>query len=335
MSWASRELEQTQLGDKRRERRLVKMVEDLAGSPESSVPLASRDRAALQGMYDFWSNRRIKASDILSGHIWSSVNRCDTWRTVLSIQDTTELDYSGHRNKRGLGYLRGAHTQGALLHSVIAVSCDGRPLGLLHQRMWARAGRGTKTQRRNISEKESGRWIEGMQRSEALLSPFTQVITVADREADIYELLACERRENSDYLIRIYHDREVKEQPEGEARSLRQVLRSQEVGGYFLLELRRTPRSEVRETLMWVSWASVWLQVPSQHPKGDQLTAVQVQVVWAIEEECAIDQRPVEWILVTSMAIDSFEQAQTMLRWYSYWWLIERYPLRAQKWLPS
>lgn len=325
MSWASRELEYTQLGDKRRERRLEKIVEDLAGSPESSVPLASRDRAALQGMYDFWSNRRVKAADILSGHIWSTVNRCDTWRTVLSVQDTTELDYSGQRNKRGLGYLRGAHTQGALLHSVIAVGWDGRPLGLLHQRMWARAGRGTKSQRRSIREKESGRWIEGMQRSEALLSPLTHVITIADREADIYELLACERRQNSDYLIRIYHDRQVKESLDGEERLLRQVLRSQEIGGYFPLELRRTPRSEARETLMWVTWASVWLQVPSQHPEREKLRSVRVQVVWAIEAECEIDQRPVEWILVTSLPIDCFEQAQTVLRWYSYRWLIERY----------
>ena len=77
MSWAEKELEGTELGDKRRERRLVKIVEDLASSPESSVPLASRDRAALQGMYEFWSNRRIRAEGILSGHIGSTVNRCD------------------------------------------------------------------------------------------------------------------------------------------------------------------------------------------------------------------------------------------------------------------
>jgi len=75
MSWASRELDHANLGDRRRNRRLVKIVEDLAASPESSVPLASRDRAALQGMYDFWANPRIKAASILDAHVWSAVHR--------------------------------------------------------------------------------------------------------------------------------------------------------------------------------------------------------------------------------------------------------------------
>jgi hypothetical protein len=75
MSWATRELGQAGLGDVRRNRRLVKIVEDLAASPESSVPLASRDRAALQGMYDFWANPRLKAASILGAHVWSAVNR--------------------------------------------------------------------------------------------------------------------------------------------------------------------------------------------------------------------------------------------------------------------
>lgn len=105
MSWATEELDHASLGDVRRNRRLVEIVEDLAASPESSVPLASRDRAALQGMYDFWSNPRIKAADILSAHVWNAVNRSESRGMVLAIQDTTELDYSPHRSKQGLGYL--------------------------------------------------------------------------------------------------------------------------------------------------------------------------------------------------------------------------------------
>lgn len=91
MSWATEELVSADLGDVRRNRRLVSIVEDLAASPESSVPLASRDRA---------------------------VERSECWDLVLAIQDTTKLDYSRHRSKRGLGYLRGAETKGVLLHSV-------------------------------------------------------------------------------------------------------------------------------------------------------------------------------------------------------------------------
>jgi len=141
MSWVAEELRDVNLGDVRRNRRLIQIVEDLAGSPESSVPLASRDRAALQGMYDFWSNPRIAASDILAAHVGSAVHRSECNELILAIQDTTELDYSHHFHKRGLGYLRGANIRGLLLHSVLAVNPGGTPLGILHHRLWARQGR--------------------------------------------------------------------------------------------------------------------------------------------------------------------------------------------------
>ncbi|MEP0919769.1 hypothetical protein NC981_23365 [Leptolyngbya sp. DQ-M1] len=121
MSWVTEEVGDADLGDARRNRRLIQIVEDLAGSPESSVPFASRDRAALQGMYDFWSNPRIAASDILAAHVASTAHWSECHQLVLAIQDTTKLDYSHHPHKRGLGYLRGANTRGLLLHSVLAV----------------------------------------------------------------------------------------------------------------------------------------------------------------------------------------------------------------------
>jgi Transposase DNA-binding len=220
MSWVTEELRDVDLGDVRRNRRLIQIVEDLAGSPESSVPLASRDRAALQGMYDFWSNRRIAASDILVAHAASAVNRSECNQLVLAIQDTTELDYSHHSNKRGLGYLRGANTRGLLLHSVLAVDPGGTPLGILDHQLWARQGRGTQRQRRELVEKESYRWIKSLHQTESLLSPSTHILTIADREADFYDFIAAARRPNSDYLIRIHHDRPVKLNPEDAPRSL-------------------------------------------------------------------------------------------------------------------
>ncbi|MBD2092363.1 IS4 family transposase [Microcoleus sp. FACHB-1515] len=323
MSWASRELDHANLGDVRRNRRLVKIVEDLAASPESSVPLASRDRAALQGMYDFWANPRIKAASISESHVWSAVNRSACWGWVLAIQDTTELDYSAHRHKQGLGYLRGADTKGVLLHSVLSVSPEGTPLGILHQRLWARSGRKTLQQRRSSAQKESVRWSESLQATEDLL-PTTRIVTIADREADIYELLAYPRLETSDYLIRIHHDRQVKLTPKSAAVSLHQMMRSAPARGYFQLQLQRTPRRAGREAIVSVCWESVWLQPPT-HLTDPQLEPMQVQVLWAIEEECALEDQPVNWMLVTSLPIGCFEQAQCLLRWYSYRWLIERY----------
>lgn len=169
MSWAAAELASADLGDVRRNRRLVRIVEDLSASPESSVPLASRDRAALQGMYDFWSNPRIRAGDILAAHQQRTHDRIEGYPVVLAIQDTTELNYSHHPRKRGLGYLQGEHTKGMLLHSVLGVRTDGVPLGVIDQRLWARTERRTKSKARSIAQKESGRWLESLKQTETVV----------------------------------------------------------------------------------------------------------------------------------------------------------------------
>lgn len=205
------------------------------------------------------------------------------------------------------------------------MSPDGLPLGLLHHQLWARQGRGTQRQRRVLAEKESQRWIESLHRTEALLSPSTHLLTIADREADFYELFACERRPHSDYLIRVHHDRQVKVQPTEPSQSLQQLLRETPVAGYLNLALPRTPRRAACTVVLQVKWVSVWLQPPSSHPQREQLDPVPVQVLSACEVEGDQEGAPIHWLLVTTLPLTCFEQAQQLLEWYRYRWLIERY----------
>ena len=90
----------------------------------------------MQGLYDFWANRRIKAEDILSAHTASVVERASQQERVLLIQDTTELDYSKH-NKQGIGYLSGKGQKGLKVHSTLCTSLSGVPLGLVEQKVWS------------------------------------------------------------------------------------------------------------------------------------------------------------------------------------------------------
>ena len=138
MSWAEEELKYTDLGDQRRNQRLVKIVEDLIAQPNASVPQASRDNAAMQGMYDFWANRRIRPLSILEGHSGRTVERCLEHPTVLSIQDTTELDFSAHPSTRGLGAISDPSAIGLKVHLTLCCSDAGVPLGILHETVWAR-----------------------------------------------------------------------------------------------------------------------------------------------------------------------------------------------------
>ena len=110
--WAASELQFADLGDKRRNKRLIRLVEDLAAQPNASVPQASGDWAATQAAYEFWSSRRIKAQAIGAAHQKSTLERAKPHSIIIGIQDTTELNFTHHPSKQGMGYLDNANSRG-------------------------------------------------------------------------------------------------------------------------------------------------------------------------------------------------------------------------------
>ena len=328
MSWAAEELKTASLGDKRRNRRLIKIVEDLSAMPQASVTQAARDGAAVQGIYEFWGNVRVQASEILAAHRDSTLERVLAQSIVLAVQDTTELDFSEQPSKLGLGALSKKDAQGLKVHSVLCVSPLGVPLGVLHQKVWAREKNrrttGYQDRKRAIEQKESHRWLESLDLTQQWIAQDKKVLTVADREADIYELLALPRREGSEFLIRACQPRGVK-QTDTDIESLQAAIGQTAACGELTLELQRTPKRKARTATLTVRISSLELQPPLHHPQRNSLKPVRVQVVWANEEQPPSGEKAIAWLLLTTLEVTSFEQAERCLRWYSYRWLIERY----------
>ena len=330
MSWAAEELKTASLGDKRRNRRLIKIVEDLSAMPHASVTQAARDEAAVQGTYEFWGNVRVKANDILAPHRDSTLSRVEEQQIVLAVQDTTELDFSSQPSKLGLGALSKKDAQGLKVHSVLCVSPKGVPLGVLHQKVWAREKNrrttGYQDRKRAIEQKESHRWLESLELTQQWIPQDKRVVTVADREADIYELFALPRREGSEFLIRACQSRGVKQtETDIDIESLQAAIAQTAACSDVKLELQRTPKRKARTATLTVRFASLYLQPPQQHPQRKDLKPVRVQVVWAMEEQPPSGEKAISWLLVTTLEVRDYEQAERCLRWYSYRWLIERY----------
>jgi hypothetical protein len=325
MSWAAEELSGVSLGDERRNRRLVKIVEDLSAGVGKSIPQASRDEAAMQGMYDFWANRRVSAEAILAGHRASAIARISREGVVLAFQDTSELDYSDHRRRTsGLGSLSNPDARGLKLHTVLAFSDTGVPLGILHQQMWSRAGKVSKGHRqRQIEEKESRRWLESLEVTQRAIPETVQVITIADREADIYELFAHPRPGNSELLIRAAQNRNTKREAYSEeVEPLFDLIASCEIAGQKEIELQRTPRRRPRKARLTVRYGHVWLQPPA-HLK--HLEAIEMWAVLAEEEEAPAGESAVRWLLLSTTEIRDYEEACESLRRYGQRWTIDRY----------
>jgi len=318
------EMRHARLGDRRLNNRLARTVEALAAHPGASVPEACGSWAAAKGAYRLWDSPRVRPEAIREAESLATVERVRGHEAILAIQDTTNVDVSGHPATKGTGPLDHPTARGLKAHSVLASTLEGVPLGILWQRIWTRdindVGRSRRRRQHETREKESQRWITCLEEAQSAIPEATRVITVADREADIFDLLAAPRRPGSDLLIRAAHDRRVS----GEARHLWKAVRDLPVAGTVTVSLRRRDSLAPREARLSVRYGVFAVHPPRNGRRDKRAGPVSVKVVLA-EEVAADEASPICWLLYTTLPVEGPDQAAQCVRWYSRRWLIERY----------
>ena len=218
----------------------------LSEHPGESVPQASQSGTESQSVYRFWANERVQPQQILASHRASVMERMQTQAVVLAIQDTSDLDFSSLPQTSGLGFINQSHQQGIKVHSCLAVSGSGEPLGVLHQHTWSREQRsGKRGERRKklTSEKESQRWLDGIVAAEVGVDASVVLVHVGDREADIFDLFSQPRPLNSQLLIRAEHNRKVQH----ELGYLIATIAQAPVLGQKTIEVQRHPKHAARQ----------------------------------------------------------------------------------------
>jgi hypothetical protein len=325
--WAESELGEADFGDQRLTNRFVSLTRDLATKPEGSVPQACGDWAGTKGAYRFWDNKNVTPENIRAAHRDKTVERAKEYGTILAVQDTSSMNYASHKATKGLGPIDGHRTQGFHVHSVLAVSPDGVPCGLLHQKVWSRDGKDlrTKEERKKlpIEEKESYRWLESVEATKHAVSPETHIITVADREADIFELFALPRPDTMDLLIRATQDRCVQVEDAETKKLWESVEAVPESSETMTMYLEHQPGIPAREVKFALRWRTVTIRVPSSKKKKYQnVTLIAILVT---ETEPPEGVKPLSWLLLTSLPVETFAQAAQCVLWYRFRWLIERY----------
>jgi hypothetical protein len=205
--WASEEFAAANLGDARLSSGLVALARQLSASPHTSLPQALWP-AELKAAYRFFDNAQVDTDGVLAPHIVQTLHRMEQIPVVLTIQDTTEFNLTHLPATDGLGRCTGGNERGLLMHSLLAVSPEGLPPGVLGMKTWTRPegtqGSAARRKSRPIHEKESIRWIEGLAHLSALKSrcEHTQPVGIGDRESDVYELFAAQRPHGVDWLVR-------------------------------------------------------------------------------------------------------------------------------------
>jgi Transposase DNA-binding/Transposase Tn5 dimerisation domain len=321
--WVQHELESVRLGDKRLHSRLLAIVDTLAKRPEASIAEAFGNSHQAKAFYRFCSSDKVDGHHVLQAHRNTTVARAQAYARILAIQDTTSLDFDTHKATSGLGPIDAKGHQGMLVHSVMALTDTGLPLGMLQQFVWTRdpekSGQHKQWRKRALTDKESRYFYFGLQDSFSLLPEEIEVVCVADRAGDFFDMFSLSRQANRHLLIRAAYDRCVSH----EAKHLFAAAEAAPLAGTKTLVLSNhnlTPKRE--QVRLRVHFTRLSLNPPAYRK---DLEAVSLQVVLAEEINPPEGAKPLRWLLLTSYPLTSFADACQILDWYAYRWLLERY----------
>ena len=323
-TWAVTEFAQAELGDLRRTQRLVDLATVLAQQPGASLPEACADSAMLKAAYRFFDNDAIDAQDVLQSHVEATYGRLATVPLVLAVQDTTEVDWTGHAATQGLGPLGHRACRGLLVHSTMAFTPERVPLGLVAQHVWARdpddIGKRHRRKHLPIAEKESQKWLQSLDAVcwARACCPRTRFVSVGDREADVYDVLAAERPAGVDLLIRAAWDRCVST-PE---RYVWATVAAQPVAETLTLQVPRRGAQPPRSADLALRFCALHLS-PPRHRKRERLPAVALWAVQVCEEQPPAQHEAIEWLLLSTVAVATVDDAVERVAWYAGRWGIE------------
>jgi hypothetical protein len=330
------------LGDARLNERLRRIVSLAAVDPGESFPDQMASVADREALYRFLANPKVTMAGVLSGHVQQTRARLREHAVVRIVHDTTTFRFVGDRE--GLGVTRGG-AKGFLGHVALAVTVDDtrEPLGVLavhpyiHQDAVAHQGmtpsqRVEATRAKPRAAKESARWEQIACQVSAALPHGVQALHVMDQEADDYDVLAALHDAQLRYVIRADPQRQTTDAK----RTVTEVLAHQHPATVFRT-VRLTPRSarkaertrgrhparDERDAKLHVRWGAI--TVGRRQYSDSRTPTLSLWAVHVFEPKPPHGQVPIEWMLITSDAVTTIDDAMAVVDHYRARWLIEDY----------
>lgn len=343
--WAMQEFSSINLGDKRLDERLIKICDRFSESPESPINQACSDWAETKAAYRFFKNDNIKTEEILKSHISKTVKRAKNHSTILAIQDTSFLTYGNHQKTQGLGTMflkrengKTITTDGLMMHTSLAVNSEGLPIGILNQTIKVRhANPGNKSRQERkyivretpIEDKESYKWLESLRATKNYFGE-TKVITVCDREADIYEFFQLSYDINAPVLVRAKFDRIINKKSRYQKKyfiRLWKFMNEKPLCGTFEIEIPARNGVAARKATLELKFGSFMLNASADHLKYEetQLPDLKMNAIYLVEKNPPANLKPLEWMLLTNTSVTSYDEALEKVQWYCLRWRIEMF----------
>ena len=335
-SWVEEEFGGARVYDAALRSRLYRLAMDFAASPRETIPEAcGGSEAKTKAAYRFFANPRVHMRELLRGHTEATARRIQDHDVVLAVQDTTSINYTNHLGTEGLGPISTNQHQanGLILHDTIAFSLAGTPLGVLDAQCWARdpeePNKARSRKNRPIEEKESIKWLNSYDQVAEVqrLCPKTMLVSVGDRESDIHDFFhhAANLADGPKLLVRADRGRQRKTISPGPPEELEYLwdrLRREPAFDAQTVHIPQKGARRARDAKLEIRFAQVVLKPPVDSP----LDPVSVFAVLASEVDPSADIiEPLEWMLLSTVPVETFEDATKIVHWYTLRWGIEVY----------
>lgn len=338
--WLEDELSRSGLRDGRLRKRFKNLLEQLWDGLGQTIPFACQDWANTKAAYRFLSNDRVKEDQILAGHFQSTKDRVHATPDdkILILQDTTEFSY--HRDdQEAIGSTRIVPTGkdlfgkpiqhkkcGILMHSSLAVTTKGLPLGLTAIKFWTRKQfKGTNALKSHINptripieQKESYRWLENLKQSTELLQTPFRCVHIGDRESDIYELFCIAKELNTHFLVRTCVDRLI----EDGRRTIADEMSIIEPKGTHKIEIQDADGNKI-EIELEIRYQLINVLPPIGKQK--KYPGLRLTIIHAEEKDTPLNREKIVWKLATNLPVNSTLEAIEKLDWYALRWRIETF----------
>jgi hypothetical protein len=337
----SEELANANLGDSRLSRRLERIVDAAVERPEAGYPQMMGDEASLEGLYRFVNNRRVTPGAVLAPHFEATAERSSDLDVALVLHDSTEFAFKRECPPDDMGYLKNGG-RGFLGHFSMAAdpSRNGLPLGLVAfeslNRTGPRKGRRPHKQILEDPTRESLRWLRGATSARACIPDGIDLVHVADREADFYELFHHIIELGDDFVIRVQNNRHTTIEGETEIIRLfdaidtfncvlkREVPLSLRGRRHTPSQKRFHPQRNARVAELEVVCGPVQIHRPDTGSK-DWPEHLELWVVHVFEPKPPDGEPGVDWKLLTTIAGPTADEVARIVDIYRWRWLIEEY----------
>lgn len=326
--WVLQNFGECELGDKRRTNRLVKVAGNMLATPEGLIPEQNVEWADVKAAYRFFDNKNVTFEGVAHQH-WQQTRKTKPGRYLI-LGDTTDIDHFSHKATTGLGILGDGVGRGIQLHNGLMFDSHEKQIvgsaGALIYYRKRKPKNETRTQRL-ARVRESSVWGNLVdQVGEA--PEGSQWIHVWDRGGDNFEAMCHVRLSGNDWIIRASRLNRNVIREDGRVMTLSKAITDTRKLGSYELNLRSREGVPARTAKIELSVVEVVYPRPKLHSKWVKQCGIKelpMNVVVVQETDAPKGIKPIRWVLLTSLPVDTFEDAWQVVEDYEHRWLIEEY----------